>query len=222
MRRILFTTLALAALAPVTARAGFVLGAGTGLSKPMGTMANEDEMSDAVSVMIPAELQVGWKFADRLTVAGFFTIDFGVVGGAFKDACDATGSDCLVTQSRVGVQGRWNLFPERRLDPWVGVGLAWETLALENDTVTTNLKGFAADAMVGLDYRLGPKFAVSPWLGLTVGRYSDWKLVSAFDDEWQAIDDPGIHTMLTAGVRVSWDFGGRALRDGEPAAQPSP
>ena len=218
MRRILFTLIAVATLAPVAASAGFVLGAGTGLAKPMGSMGNDVDMSDAASIMFPVELQLGWKFADQLTVAGFFAMDLGIPGGDFKDACDATDSVCFVNQARVGLQGRWNFMPARRLDPWVGLGLAWETLAIENDAVTTNMKGLAVDAMAGVDYWLTPKFAVSPWLGLSVGKYTDWKVVNAMDEDWQEIEDQKVHTMVTAGVRVAWDFGGKARETGAPAA----
>lgn len=217
MRRILFTLMAVATLAPAAANAGFVLGAGTGLAKPMGAMGDDWDMSDATSIMFPVELQLGWKFADQLTVAGFFAMDLGVPGGDFKDGCESSEL-CTVTQARVGFQGRWNFMPTRRLDPWVGVGLAWETFAMENDAATTNLKGLAVDAMAGVDYWLTPKFAVSPWLGLSVGKYTDWKVVDATDQDWQEIEDQGVHTMVTAGVRVAWDFGGKAREAGGPAA----
>jgi outer membrane protein W len=217
MHRIALSLLAAALVAPATASAGLVLGAGTGLVKPLGSIGGDDEMKDAVSVMIPAELQLGWKFADRLTLAGFLAMDFGFVGGAFKDSCDASGDACLVDQARLGLQARWNFQPSRQLDPWVGLGFAQETLAMERSSdssgSTTNVKGLALDVMAGADYWVSDRFSVRPWLGLSVGKYTDSKELNAIDTEWKAIPEQKLHALVTAGVRVAWDFGGRAVTD---------
>lgn len=196
---------------PATASAGVVLGLGTGLVKPTGSIGGTDKMSDAVSVMIPVELQAGWKFADQLTLAAFLQMDFGVVGGAFKDNCDAGGADCLVSQARVGAQARWNFLPKERLDPWVGLGFARETFAMERTSTssgtTSNLTGFAVDAMAGADYSIAGGLTISPWLGVSFGKYTRMADVAAIDPQWTTITDQKIHALVTAGVRLGWTFG---------------
>lgn len=212
---------------PATASAGVVLGLGTGVVKPTGSIGGTDKMSDAVSVMFPVELQAGWKFADQLTLAGFLQMDFGVVGGAFKDSCDASGADCLVSQARAGVQARWNFLPTARFDPWVGLGFARETFAMERTSAssgtTSNLTGFAADAMAGADYWIAGGLTISPWLGVSFGKYTRMADVAAMDPQWTTIQDQKIHGLVTAGVRLGWTFGAPPRATGAaPAATAAP
>jgi hypothetical protein len=225
MRRIGLVLLAVALVAPAAARAGLLLGAGSGLTKAGGSIVEGDEMRDAAAWMIPVQLEAGWKFADRLTLVGFLNMNFGLVSGDFKESCDASGDDCLANLSRFGAQVRWNFLPARRLDPWLGAGYAWEVLGLERTSassgVTNNLQGGAFDVVAGVDYWIARRLSVSPYLGLSVGSYKDAKEVSAFED-WEAIPDSErkTHTQVTAGVRIAWDFGGTQRDASLPAATP--
>jgi outer membrane protein W len=228
MRRVAMALLAAsataAAVAPTTASAGVVLGAGTGLTLNGGSVGEGLKMTDLAAVMVPLRLEAGWKFADQLTLTGFFNMNFGVVSGDLKDACDALGNDCLVSQSRAGVQGRWNFSPDRQLDPWVGAGVAWEVLAVDQTTgsgssYTVNLHGAALDLAAGVDYWLSPRLSLSPYLGFSIGKYTEGKEVSAIDEDWSAIPDSEqrYHTQITAGVRLGFDFGGKARAAATPA-----
>lgn len=211
MRRILLALLATAAVAPATASAGLVLGAGTALSRTGGSIMQGAPMSDFSDWAVPLHLEAGWKFADRLTLVGFFDLGFGIVGGDFATSCDISGDDCLVNQSRVGALARWNFMAGGQLDPFVGIGYASETLAVERTStmsgVTLNYRGAAFELQGGLDYWVTDRFSVSPWLGVSFGTYTEGKAVSSFGD-WESIPDTKGHTQVTAGVRVGWDFGG--------------
>jgi hypothetical protein len=215
--------LAVGAVAPATASAGLTLGAGVGLGKPGGSIEQSTSMNDVASWMIPIHLEAGWKFADQLTVVGFFDLVNGIVGGDFKTYCDASGDDCLVNQARFGAQARWNFMPGRQLDPFVGVGIASETLGVEYTSLmsghTTNFKGLGYDLMGGVDYWFTDRFSVSPWLGLSFGTYEDQKDVSNFGD-WEPIAGTKTHTLVTAGVRIGWDFGGGPRAAGAAATAP--
>ena len=152
-------------------------------------------------------------------------VDFGIVSGNFATSCNASGDSCLVNQSRVGAQVRWNFLPERRLDPWVGAGAAWEVLGIERTSATSgttrNLHGLGFDLAAGFDWWLTQRLAVSPYLGLSVGTYKDWEDLSAFTG-WQAIpsSDRRVHSQLTAGARIAWHFGA-APRATAPASVPT-
>lgn len=222
MRRILLAVLA-AAMLPATARAGLVLGAGTGVTRYGGAIMQDAPMSDYSDWAIPLHLEAGWKLADRLTLVGFLEMNFGIVGGDFKTTCDLSGDDCLVNQARYGAVARWSFIPGGQLDPFVGVGVASETLALERTSstsgVTLNYRGTAVELQGGVDYWITDRFSVSPWLGLSFGTYAEEKLVSGFGD-WESIPDTRGHTQVTAGVRVGWDFGGGPRSAGPAAIAP--
>jgi hypothetical protein len=227
MKRIGLALLALVLIAPGAARAGVVIGLGSGVTKTGGSMVDGDEMKDAAAWMIPFQLEAGWKFADRLTVVGFFNMNVGKVSGRFEESCDSSESDCLANMSRAGVQARWNFLPSRRLDPWVGAGYAWEVLAMESTTAsgsgsTTNLQGGALDLVAGVDYWLLQRLSVSPYLGLSVGSYRDVKELDAIDSSWKAIPDSErtTHTQVTAGVRLAWAFGGGPRAGPAPVTSP--
>jgi hypothetical protein len=226
MKRIGLTLLVLALVAPGAARAGLVLGLGSGVTKTAGSIAEGDEMKDIASWMAPVQLEAGWKFAERLTVVGFFNMNIGKVSGRFETSCDSSGSDCVANLSRAGAQARWNFLPARRLDPWVGAGYAWEVLGMESTLAsgggsTTNLQGGALDLVAGVDYWVLQRLSVSPYLGLSIGSYKEAKDVSNFED-WKAIPDSErkTHTQVTAGVRLAWDFGGTARETQAPVPSP--
>lgn len=224
MRRIALAALSAALMAPAAARPGLILGVDTGLSKTGGSITAGAKMSNAAGGMVPLRLEAGWKFADRLTVAGFFTIDFGIVSGDFKASCDASGADCSANQSRVGAQVRWNLLSARRLDPWVGGGVAWEVLGIERTSgttgVNTNYQGIGWDVHGGFDYWISQRFSVSPYLGLSLGKYSEAKLVSEPLSDWEEIPNTSVHLLVTAGVRIAFDFGGMPRSDAAPSSPP--
>jgi hypothetical protein len=213
MRKLTMALLIAAAFAPATVSAGLVLGLGTGLTRTGGYIGEGVPMSDYASFMVPVQLEAGWKFADRLTLVGFFNMNFGIVSGDFGTVCDAYGWDCLANQSRVGAQARWSFSPDRQLDPWVGAGVAWEVLGIERSssasTYTINFQGTGFDLAAGVDYWVSPRFSLSPYVGLSLGKYTEGKVVSAFED-WSAIPDAEqrVHSQFTAGVRIAWDFGG--------------
>ncbi len=174
--------------------------------------------------MVPLQFEAGWKFADRLTLSGFAAMNLGLVSGSFKDACDAGGLSCSANQTRVGGQAQWNFMPARRLDPWVGVGVAWEVLGIQSTSATSsvdpNFQGTGWDVQAGADYWVSRRFSVSPYVGLSLGTYTEGEMVSdPLSGGWKPITGERVHTLFTIGVRLGFDLGGAPRGD---SASPSP
>ncbi len=72
---------------------------------------------------------------------------------------------------------------------------------------TFNYQGFAWDLAGGFDYWVWKGFAVTPWLGLSLGTYTKAKNLQAPDSGWKTISSTSLHTLIIGGVRASWEFG---------------
>lgn len=210
--------------APVGARAGVVLGVGSGIARPSGSIVDGGRMQEFTSFMVPIELQAGWTFADRLTVTGLVAVEAGKVAGRFGDTCRSTGDDCYVTERRLGGQVRWSFRPDRRLDPWVGAGVAHEWLGITHSTSKSGsgfyYQGIGWDVLGGADWWVTTRFSLSAWMGLSVGRYGEFA-VDEINPDWQPIPARTTHALLTAGLRIGWTFGA-APRSDEPLPSTSP
>jgi hypothetical protein len=224
MRRTVIALVAVALVVPATASAGLVLGLRTGASMTGGEIEEGAKIRDFAGSMVPVQLEAGWKLAERLTLSGFATMSFGLVSGDFADVCDAGGSDCTANQARFGAQAQWSFMPSRRLDPWVGVGVARETLGIESISgssgVNTNYEGTGWDVQAGFDYRVGRRFSVSPFLGYSFGTYTKRKVISDPFSDWEPVANEKTHSLFTLGVRVGWELLGapRAEAEAVPAA----
>lgn len=208
-----------------TARAeGFELGARVGYAFPMGKLSDQgtnNSLADAVSGMVPLQLDIGYRVLPSLMVGGYVMYGFGIVSDTIDKQCDALkalGADatCSAHDVRLGLQAQYHFAPKASLDPWLGAGIGYEWLTfgvhaaragVSNDTSVTG-KGFEfINLQGGVDFAVAPGLGLGPFLSFSVGQYGesstscDGAGCDASDSTSQDIDDKALHQWLTLGVR---------------------
>lgn len=210
---------AFAQAAPV-AQTGFQMAFRTGFAVPLGSVADDDalgfapfgsaDMSDTVSTHVPLIVDIGGKLSKNVFLGGYLGLAFGGVGGTSADRCDRGGFDCSSAGFRFGAQVHYQFLPAEKMNPWVGYGIGFESLALVAENERTGqdtafgVGGFEfAHIMAGLDFRLSHGFGIGPFLDFSMGTYSAFRFetdVADLDDEG-SIEETALHEWLMLGAR---------------------
>jgi hypothetical protein len=196
---------------------GFEAGLRVGYGIPLGSAAEDVDLSDAVGGQVPLILDLGYRVTPNVFVGLYFQYGFAWVGGNTADLCDASGADCSAQDIRLGLEGHFHFSPRENLDPWIGLGFGyeWAGLSVEggNTNFSTGLNGFEfINLQAGLDIRAGEHFYVGPFLTLSVGQYSEATVdcESGFcgnGNQFGAsgdIDNKAMHEWLLLGVRGAY------------------
>jgi outer membrane protein W len=205
---------------------GFAVGIRAGYGIPLGNAtgsATEDgegnKLSDAVSGMIPLQLDLGYFINSNLYVGGSFQYGIGFLPSDLADSCDASDASCSVSQMRFGLNLAYHFAPNASINPWLGVGVGYETLTLSQSgevmgvdiEASTSVKGFEfVNAQGGLDFAVSPTISVGPFVTFTVAQYSSASLSGEGGgeevDESNDIENTAIHSWLYGGVRLQARF----------------
>jgi hypothetical protein len=196
MRKLLLLGSLVAVLSPVSSRAQVDLGLRAGFAFGMGDAAANAKLSDAVKWQIPIQLDALYRLTPELSLGGYGSYGFGILGDPLNDACDAVNADCSASSWRVGVQAAYalNQLRSATLSPWVAVGTGWEWLKVESAGADTTSNGWEyVNLQLGADYKANKQLAVGPFVQFSVGQFR--KI------EGNDIPDKGTHEWLTIGLR---------------------
>jgi len=204
MRKLLMLGSLMALLVPTASHAQFSLGLRLGYAPAMGDAAKDAPLSDIVKSQIPIQLDAMYKVTPDISAGLYFSYGISQLNSDVKDACDAVGVSCSASNIRVGIQGAYAFNQVKApLVPWAGVGVGYELNTIKgemggvSDTATTSGIEFL-NLQVGGDYKVNEKFAVGPYLLVTVAQYSKV--------ESESITDKGMHEWLSFGVRGKFDL----------------
>jgi outer membrane protein W len=203
---------------------GFSLGLRAGYGLPFGNAvggedgADGEKLSDTVSSVIPLQLDVCYFLSSNLYLGGSF--QYGIASLANGDeACEGDGLSCSVTQMRFGVNLAYHFAPESTINPWMGVGVGYETLTLSLSGETNDIsveahstaKGFEfANAQGGIDFRVSDTLSVGPFVTVTVAQYASTSTRVEAGDESEEdssdIENKAIHGWVYGGLRLQARF----------------
>jgi len=173
---------------------GKVQGGATAL--PAGAQGGLNDglnMSDVVSGQVPFILDIGAKVIPQLFVGGYLGLGFGGAAGALKESCPS----CNSVSIHFGVEAQYHILPEAFVNPWIGYGLGFESMAV-GDSNSIGWGGFEfARFMAGADFRINRVFGVGPFVDLSMATYS------TFNDGSNSVSvtETGTHEWLTLGAR---------------------
>jgi hypothetical protein len=137
-------------------RSALELRASAGYSQGVGSLdANGGEtVQDVANVGGGIDIGIGFRATPHFSI------------GTFASAAlySPVAPDASVRTLAGGIEAAWHFRPYRALDPWISLGVGyrafWET---PPDQSTTVWQGFDIGRLgIGVDYRLGPTFAVGP------------------------------------------------------------
>jgi hypothetical protein len=112
-----------------------------------------------------------------------------------------------VVGASVGLKSDLHLRPTRNIDPWISAGGGMRYLWIDqNNTRTTTLRGLdLARVQLGIDYRINPRFAISPYVGATATMYLDKN--DSMTSGYQDLDDKQISWSFNSGLLGRFDLG---------------
>ena len=186
---------------------GLSLGVRLGVAVPYGEYQPGSSLSDIYAAAVPIGLDAGYLFSPKLYFGIYYSIAPAFLGGTTRHSAD----DGSIT--RVGLNVHYHLMPQRKLDPWVGVGMGYESgnlsstpfgLHLHQDS---NRPAFELlNLQLGADYKFLPELGVGPVVMASLSDYlgPDWVLG---DHSHIGTGHTGWHGFLTIGIRGVYDFG---------------
>jgi outer membrane protein W len=209
----------LGSVSTAQAAEGFELGARVGYGIPMGKVNDDgtnDKLSQAISGMVPLQLDLGYRVIPNLMVGAYFMYGIGFAGDTITKLCDqakAGGIDatCSAHDVRLGAQVQYHISPDGQIDPWLGAGIGYEWLTFgfegAGTTISSTGHGFEfINLQGGADFSVAPNFGLGPFLSLSVGQYSKASgdcsgNCGGITTSSEEIDKKAMHEWLTLGVR---------------------
>lgn len=149
-----------------------------------------------------AELQVGWRLTPHITLGGYATL------AGYDTGKSVAATTDTVVGATLGMKADYHFLPANRIDPWISVGQGWRGLWMGNDKETEQyLTGFdVARLQLGVDYRIAPSIALSPYVGASatvfVGKGTE------MEDSYDELDDKKLNFSFTGGMMGRFDIGG--------------
>jgi hypothetical protein len=189
-------------------QSGFSLGLRTGYSIAMGSAVSGVSNSDLNGGMMPFWLDAGYRFNPNLYVGGFF--QYGLTSPP-NHGC-GPASSCDGSDLRGGIDATWSFMPSQTADPWLGLGIGYETARvyvsdLSNTETSYIYHGFQyLDIQGGLDLRVVKQLPFGPFFDLSFGQYSKESHTDANGNSSDVPMQSTLHEWLTLGIRGRFDL----------------
>jgi hypothetical protein len=208
MRAILASALLLVAVPALAQRpppppaSKIELAARLGFGLPFGKLSSTgDKISNHVTGVIPIAIEGNYRFTANF-LAGVY-LSYAIL--LAKDC--PSGQSCGGHVLHFGIQGSYHLTPGGSFDPWVGLGVGYESLTL---TVTELGRSASADGtgwqfanfQVGGDLRVSPTFYLGPFVSFSVDETTSIGFAGFSSSDF----DKTLHEWLMFGVRGRVDI----------------
>lgn len=185
---------------------GLSFGLRSGYGVPIGNAAQNANFSDFTQGMIPIWADVGYRFNPNWYLGAFF--QYGIAFTPSNRPCP-TGVSCSLYDMRFGVNVHYHILPGNGLDPWVGLGAAYEiansSASIGGVSNSVQLTGIEfANAQVGLDWEVSPNFSFGPFATFTIGQFLN---SSAAGGASVSIANKDIHEWFIFGLRGVFNIG---------------
>jgi hypothetical protein len=185
------------------------LGARAGFAVPFGDVEGHqgDTLDQTIRYAAPLWVDLGVRPIPLLFLGLYATFAPGWVGDALAAACSPYNNACSTDDARFGLQGHVHILPQSTWDPWVGAGVGYEWLRINDaqGSLTTNGWEFV-NVQAGLDIRLAAGAHVGPFAAFSMAQYdeasssqSGFALASPFPNK-------ALHQWFVLGLRAAYDW----------------
>jgi hypothetical protein len=185
----------------VTDQPGLSLSARLAYAVPMGSLAQGSTLSDGISGGIPIVIEGAYRFNRNLSLglAGQYAY-------MMTKNC-TTGASCSATDYQFFLEGIYNARMGSTIDPWVGLGIGYEHLSLNESaggsSQDVGVSGLGlASVQVGGNFLAAPQVEVGPFLSFSVGKYGSASAAGYSGD----IMNTAFHEWLQIGVRGTFNL----------------
>ncbi len=191
------------------------LGLRSGYALPLGKDKRDSDgvpMNEIYAGQIPLWLDIGYEPIPNLMLGGY-----GLWGPAFVASADPNdpdavgcprGGSCFGHVFRGGGQIHWQFAPEGKLNPWVGLGaayeFAWVKAKVSNDTFKRFYRGpEIINVQTGIDLKPKDELGFGPFVSFSVNRYTNCKNTTNGSPGARCdIERRAQHMWLVVGARV--------------------
>ena len=176
---------------------------GAGYAQGFGDIgASQRSLTDLGSAGGELNLGVGYRLDKRFLV--------GVYGSGSKYSTGDFTSGADIWSATAGVQANVHFLPDNEWDPWLGLGTGWRGYWVKNAGGTDSRHGWdIARLQAGVDYRVSPEFAVSPYVGAGLTTFLTQEL--AGERSFSNVRSPDVNVWVFGGLQGRFDlFGGSA------------
>lgn len=196
----------------VASVAGFEAGVRTGAALPIGNAGRDVDgvtrkLSSLTAWRTPVWLDVAYRVSPHASYGVYGQLGVGGTGRGCNGECD-------FSDLRVGAQGLWRFSPEHAIDPWLGLGVGWESLSyrsLSTETGVSNTELLAGPEVLlqgGVSLRVEDALQIGPFVSAGVGNY----IRDSYKCFPEGLDCPtgtsvagsGFHTWLGLGLNVRY------------------
>jgi hypothetical protein len=176
------------------------------------TSSTGAKLSDAVSGQIPIWVDAGYRILPSLYVGAFFQYGIAFIPSNSTTGCGASGVSCSGHDLMFGIDAHYHFLPGGQIDPWVGVGIGYESFGLSQSangqSSTGSFSGFQfVNLQAGADYKVMSNFGIGPFVALSLGEYTNASTTFGGMTYSGSIQNTAMHEWLTLGVRGAYDLG---------------
>ena len=180
-------------------RLGYAVPSGKidGDSTVLGESHPGTKLSDLVTGQVPIWLDVGYMVTPNVLLGVYGQYGF----GSLKDCPD--GVSCSAHDLRIGVQAQYHFTPFESVDPWLGAGFGYESLALSasgggRTFVDGSITGWEfLNLQGGVDFQVANAITIGPFLSFSLDQFTSAKSNGNSDD----IDPTALHEWITFGAK---------------------
>lgn len=172
---------------------GFAFGVRGAWAFPGGDLNATDTLGNEVAGQLPIWLEAGWRFTKNIYAGAYFQWGIG-----FNSNCN-TGADCGTHGFRYGIEGIYNVAPDSAIQPWVGLGVGYETMNVTFNGADSSYKGWElVNIQLGADLAASKQFSIGPFASYSLfGKYSS-QTSSGYSNDISAG-----HNWLQLGVKAT-------------------
>ena len=173
---------------------------GAGYAQGFGDIgATQRSLTDLGSAGGELNVGIGYRI-DRHWLIGAYGSGSKYATGDFTNGAD-------VWSATAGLQANVHLLPDDQWDPWVGLGSGWRGYWVKHAGGTDSRHGWdIARLQAGVDYRVSPEFAVSPYVGAGLTTFLTQEL--AGEQSFSNVHSPDVNVWVFAGVQGRFDLFG--------------
>ncbi len=173
---------------------GLQLGVRTGWAVPLGALERHGlDLNDAVDGQIPIWIDLGYRFTPNLHAAAV------VQWGYARVAHCPSGESCFAQDGRAGLTLDYHFMPSLRMDPYAGIGMAFEVLSMDLGPRTTTYRGIEwLNLQAGADWPTSRALRLGPFVSYGLGQFL-WRNGSS-------VDSTDVHHWIQFGVRATYDM----------------
>lgn len=187
------------------------VGSRLALGLPMGNAfaGKQGELEEIIGVQLPVWLELGYRILPTLSAGLFLTYGFG-----FGERWCFEARACDASTYAPGLQLQYHMAPGSGVDSWLGGGIGIEQLTVEMVADDAQVKRSLSSTLwllqFGVDFGDDPRIAYGPFVGMILGRFSDYDDVVTQGNATVAhrndIDNPALHAWFLIGLRGTLVF----------------